>query len=198
MFNMKLGKPQNTTPQSNTDTMQSVVENLSPPQQDLPQDLSASLPSDIPDHFDDLINEAASDLGIAAAPAATSNMLSPDDFHKLFVGGFKAGHKLTGLQSLKLDDGDEGARDCAYAIHETIVDVPMLHFILQPGNKWLDRAFAIGLFTVPMAISVRAELAARRSPPTPPSANFSAAKKATAPRAPGEPDAAQVSALVGA
>lgn len=202
MFNMILGNSQNNQPkQTQPEPYWNKSEIIQPEeaQPDLSQGLENSSQSEAPTHFDDLIGAASSSendgAGAGSIPPA-DKMLSREDFHKLFVGGFKAGHHLSGLQSLMLEDGNEAARDCAYALHETIVDIPMLHFILQPGNKWLDRAFAVGLFTVPMAMSVRTEIAARNRPAQQ-SANFSAAKAATRPRNAGDPDAAQVSALTG-
>jgi hypothetical protein len=141
---------------------------------------ASTINDDAPTHFDDLID--------AAEPAAspTAAMVGKEDFHKLFVFGFTAGHEFTKLQSLKIGAENEAARNCAHALYDTILDVPALHFMLQPQGKWFERIFAIGVFTVPLAASVRAELRARRAPKGIPTtraaapANFSAAKKATA------------------
>lgn len=119
-------------------------------------------------------------------------MLSADDFCKVFVGGFNAAHHLTGLRALKIEQGDGAAQDAAKAIYDTILEVPALHFMLRPGGKWLERALAVGMFALPMARAVKAELLERRRPVMKsPGVSAEGLKKQPVPHtppAPGEPD----------
>lgn len=123
---------------------------------------STSSPTDEPPtHFDDLIG-GATVQPIEGATAQEAVKLGRDDFHKLFMMGFKVGHSLTKLQSLNVPPEDTAARDCAHALYDSVIDIPALHFLLEPQNKWFERVIVIGTFTVPMAISVKAEIAERR------------------------------------
>lgn len=164
-----------------------------------PEDLglpsSASSPIDLPDHFDHLIEGAAQ--AEAAASAPPSSRISKDEFHKLFIGGFKAAHHITRLQSLNVPD-DGAAQAASAALYETIVDIPLLHFMLNPGGKWGQRIVAIGVFTVPIAIGVNAELADRRSPGSVgEDCRGCGSPRQAAPTEPGEPDDNNRYALTG-
>jgi len=88
-------------------------------------------------------------------------LIGADEFHILFCVGFSTASHLTKLKSLHVEREDESARACTQALYDTIIDVPALHFMLQPQNKWFERAIAIGMFTVPMALAVKDELSAK-------------------------------------
>lgn len=94
---------------------------------------------------------------------ASSNMLKPEDFHALFCVGFGTASHITGLKSLSVDKADGGAVACTRALYDTIQDIPMLHFMLMPHGKWLERAVAIGAFTIPMAGAVGQEIKERQA-----------------------------------
>ena len=191
MFKMKLGTGATLTErmESMTAITQEQQSFSPPPYQSEPQasemPYDGSLPSDLPDHFDELIGEAEISLGIKPAPSHA--MLSADDFHKVFVGGFNFSHHISGLKSLKVDGNHDAARDASKAIYDTIIDVPMLHFILKPGGKWMERGFAVAAFTFPMAQALNAELAAKRHTPSP-GAPAAQTKVSPTPTAPGDPD----------
>lgn len=143
---------------------------------------STSSPSDLPDHFDDLIGGAEkAEAAVSSAPPP--GVVGPEDWHKLFIGGFKFCHMLTGLKSLDVPD-DGRAQAASAALYETIVDIPALHFMLNPGGKWGQRAIAIGAFTIPIAISLNAEMKGPKLPPPKSPAPMAAA----APVEQGEPD----------
>ena len=158
---------------------------------------STSSPASDTSHLDGLIADAGgADIGQAAV---TPVMIDRDEFHKIFTGGFSLAHGVTKLQSLNVPEGDEGARQCAYALHETILEIPALHFILYPQSKMAQRVIAIGMFTVPMAIATSRELRERRGQGgQQPKASFSQAKEATRPTTPpaeGDPTPEQLEAL---
>ncbi|PZO86540.1 MAG: hypothetical protein DI626_06285 [Micavibrio aeruginosavorus] len=117
---------------------------------------------DAPDHFDALL--AAPPVAATAAPLPSS-AIDKDGFHKMFVGGFTVFSIVTHLRSLKVEAEDGTARAASDAIYDTIQDVPALHFLLEPQGKWMGRVACIAAFAVPMALNVRAELAARQQVP---------------------------------
>lgn len=122
-------------------------------------------------------------------------MIDKAGFTTLFFGGFRAAHLMTGLNSLHVPEGDKGATAAAEALHDTIMDVPALHFLLQPQGKWLTRVFVIGSFVVPLSLATARELKARATPQAAPGpADFGAARAAT--RTPdGSPSPDQAAAL---
>lgn len=127
--------------------------------------LNTSSPNESTTHIDRLIADTEDSLAgapIGGAIAPTAGMLKKDEFHKSFIAVFKFGHGMSGLQSLHIPPERAGAaEECTSALYESIIDIPALHFMLKPGNKWWGRALAIGTFTIPMAIGVSAELRAR-------------------------------------
>lgn len=121
-----------------------------------------------PDHFDDLLEGPAGPSGPSGGGTVLPpNVLDKDAFHRLFVGVFSVASVLTHLQSLKVSNDDGSARAASDALYETILDIPALHFLLEPQGKWAGRVMCIGMFAVPMAINVQAELAARSRIRTP-------------------------------
>ncbi len=123
----------------------------------------------------------------------SSVMLRKEDFYSLFRTGFKISHNVTGLKSLDLPEEDKGAKDCSDALYDCVVDIPALHFILMPGNKWLERSIAIGAFSIPMVISVKGELQARRQPKPKTQQQTTQSHK----REKGDPTPDQIATLVG-
>lgn len=203
MLNMKLGKPKTET----TIAQAQVLEAMQPPpyqNEAIPSEahFSDSLPNDLPDHFDELIGEAEVKLGLKSAPGP--ELLSPEEFNAVFCGSFKFAHHLSGLKALNIGPhNEEAARGASRAIYDTLLDIPMLRGLLNPGlgGKWLERGFAVAALTVPMAQAINAELAAKRhtapqqnSPGTQSAHHTQNAKAATAP---GEPDALAAAALTG-
>lgn len=155
---------------------------------------TSSPPIDTPDHFDTLIDGAEQAERVEAHQAATSTMLQKDDFRILFVRGFGAVSMLTKREAFRLPNehvSADLANECADAVYGTIRDIPALHFLLHPGNKWMERAFIVSMFSLGMVRAVEAE----RGKAAPP-ADFSKAK-ASVDREDGMPDDAQRAALVG-
>lgn len=112
-----------------------------------------------PTHFDDLIGASSGDGGDENPP--NQGMIDVQAFHALFCVSFNTASAVTKLKSLAVDAADEACINCTRALYETIADVPMLRFMLMPNGKWAERAVAIGMFTVPMAMGVSNELASR-------------------------------------
>ena len=167
---------------------------------------SSSPDTATPTHFDSLLNGADMPVQDTAAPMSPAQeqggtgKIQREDFHKLFLTGFNVAHNLTGYKSLKVSPEDSAAQDCSTAIYDTILDIPALHFLLNPSNKWMDRAVAIGAFTIPMAIAVKTEAAQKKKPVKQKPASFTTAKKATQEKSQqtGDPTPEQIAALTGA
>lgn len=156
--------------------------------------------SEAPKHFDDLIT--GSDIagneqpdGVSPNSPASSGKLRKQDFQKLFIGCFSGASLFTGLKSLKLPNGEvdeRAALECSDAIYDTILDIPALHFILHPANKWLDRVSIITIFSTGMVRAVAMEKAQQQPPDEPQSSGAPAQ-----PTPDGSPNAEQRAALTG-
>lgn len=116
-----------------------------------------------PSHFDGLINDTRKTEQRIEVVTQQSNMIDKEGFHELFCGGFNVAHHMSGLKSLAVDKSDGKSIAASGALYDTIQDIPMLHFLLMPQGKWMERAVAIGMFTIPMAQNVAAELAQRHA-----------------------------------
>ena len=117
--------------------------------------------SDAPSHFDELLDAPEVSNENSAVARIDTTILSEDDFHKVFCLVFNVGSSVTRLSSLKVDESDAAAKGCSKAIYETCLEIPALHFVLQPGGKWGGRILAIGAFMVPMSMNLRDELMER-------------------------------------
>lgn len=203
MFNMKIGsssKPQKQIPSSPAiKSGQPQAEVITPEVLDQPLNTSSPEP-DAATHFDDLINEEGAEDFSAAPRGPSGGFISKEDFHKVFVTGFVGAHHLTKLQSLKVNPDDGAAIDASSAIYDSIMDIPALHGMLKTDGKWWGRILAIGVFTVPLASNIGAEMAARKAPRQQPQ-SAQPEQKAAAPAqpvSPGEPDELARAALTGA
>jgi len=85
-------------------------------------------------------------------------------------------HALPGallkLESLPVADNEmQAARAASDSVYDIAYETPMFRFLIEPGNIWVQRAFAIGAYAIPKAITVRAELQARRMKSAQPNQN---------------------------
>lgn len=132
----------------------------------LEQDLNISSQGmNEPSHFDDLINAQEEAEHEQEREAITSTMLTQEDFRLLWVKAFSGASMLTGIKALRLPNGHvdiDAAHAASDAIYETILDIPALHFMLHPSNKWIERAFVVGMFGMGMRAAVIEEAIQRR------------------------------------
>ncbi len=132
----------------------------SSPQSSQSENGSAAISTE-PDHFDDLLS--APDIEVQRAPGEVPpGMLGKDEFFKVFCMVFKVASIGANLQSMNVDPHDEGARAASDAVYETCAEIPALNFILKPQGRVMGRVVTIGMFVVPMAMNVQAEIAARQ------------------------------------
>ena len=86
--------------------------------------------------------------------------LSKDDFRKSFFGMHSAAAAFTGRKALALPNShvnEDIGNEVSDAIFETIEDIPMLHFMLEPNNKWIGRAFVMVVYVQGMRNALAAE-----------------------------------------
>lgn len=104
------------------------------------------------------------DLG-AAAPAAdpaASGFLTKDQFYAGFGGCFTMASAVTRLKSLEISENDRMAREASDAIYDTAIETPMFHFLVRPGNVYVQRSLVILVFAKTKSDMVKAEIAMRR------------------------------------
>ena len=169
MFNLQIGnKKTKNQPQEQLSQTEPQPENQTKATEASAEPLNTSSPQidAEPTHFDDLISDAEASEFEHEQAEVRSNMLTQEDFRTLWVKGFGGASMLTGIKALSLPNshvGIEEAEMCADAIYETILDIPALHFMLNPSNKWLERAMVIGMFTMGMRNAVIQEAIERRN-----------------------------------
>lgn len=115
-------------------------------------------------HFDDLIAQHEEVQAQEAQSAITATMLTQEEFRESFIGLHGVASAFSGLQSIALPNNriqQATANEIADTLYETILDIPMLHFILQPGNKWLGRGFMLIVYIQGMRGAVIEELRAK-------------------------------------
>lgn len=161
------------------------------------QQFENSSPNSGPAHLDALLDGPGAGESFDQAAAPSPARLTRDEFATAFRGGFQAAHEFSGLKSLDVSDKEDRARACAFALYDTILDIPSLHWILDPRGKWAGRAFAIGMFVVPVGASVARELREQKRGQAPQQGplNYTAAKASAKPPSDGEPTAEQANAL---
>jgi len=116
------------------------------------------------EHLDGIILPLEDEGDTPGAPLAGDGFVGLKVFQQGFDLTFTLFGQLTGLETLKLAPASEASRPASQAIYETCVEVPWLHWLIRPEGKWLQRAFTVGAFAVPLAVGVRVELAARGVP----------------------------------
>ena len=105
------------------------------------------------------------DLGanMPAADPAASGFLTKDQFFAGFGGCFTMASAVTGLQSLEISDKDKMAREASDAIYDTAIETPMFHFLVRPGNIYVQRSLVILVFAKTKADAVKLEAAEKRA-----------------------------------
>jgi len=122
----------------------------------------------------DGVHGAASGGDNSGGDVLAPRTFTRDEFFAAFIGCFKGANVLvqykTGeaLRSLDIAADDPAARAASDAIYDTALEVPWLHWLLSPGNKWVQRIAVIGAFGFTVSTGVAAELKARRPTPVKP------------------------------
>lgn len=84
--------------------------------------------------------------------------ISYDAFHEGFCKACELGGHIGQLQTLLQAPKQPSCPDATRAVYDIAVETPALHFIIKPGSIWVQRAFAIGSFAVPVTLGCVAEI----------------------------------------
>ena len=105
------------------------------------------------------------DLGgtIPQQSPEASGFLTKDQFFAGFGGAFTMASAITRLDSLAIDDKDKMAREASDAIYDTAMEIPMFHFMVRPGNVYVQRALVIMVFGKTKMDAVKAEVMMKRA-----------------------------------
>lgn len=158
-------------------------ETMQPPAPELaeesqPEELAVSSPSDTaqppiePDWSNvplpaDEISAAASGAVDMAGEGTAPALLTPegfityDAFHDGFCKAFELGGHIGQLQTLLNAPKQPSCPDATRAVYDIAIETPALHFLIKPGSIWVQRAFAIGSFAVPVTLGCVAEIRAK-------------------------------------
>jgi hypothetical protein len=96
-----------------------------------------------------------------------------EEWCKLWLSAHGMAGEVINVRALAGVPTRNGALDAAGAIYDTAKDTPSFHWLLDPRGEWMKRVIVVGMFYVPLAREVGAEMAARRRrkpAPRPPAA----------------------------
>jgi hypothetical protein len=147
-------------------------------QQDLNTSSQATIDETVTgfDHFLEQAEAEQEQQREAEQQAVISKMMTREEFRQNFIGLHGFASVATGIQALSLPNthiNEATANEVADTFYETILDVPMLHFMLYPGNKWLGRGFVVMMYVQGMRAAIKVERGKGQK------ADFSAAKQST-------------------
>lgn len=117
-------------------------------------------------NLDDALRAATGEAAPAdeVAAAAQPQFYPREEWCVAYLRGHGVAGNMLGIAPLAaIDENAKGGMDAAGAIYDICVETPMLHFIVSPASKWLERAMAIGFFYAPLCKIVSMEMRARRA-----------------------------------
>lgn len=90
-------------------------------------------------------------------------ILTKEQFFIGFKMAFDIGGTFSKIESLKITKEEEqGAMLASDCIYDIAFETPFLRFLIEPSNIWLQRAIAIGAFSYPKILLIKAELKAKK------------------------------------
>lgn len=141
------------------------IPDLTSLQQNQPQEASQNQPPEPEtrsslngDHFKDF--DAGQELPDDSA-AAVDGFMNKDQFFQFFAALHTIPGQMMAVRTLIEAPAKPEARPACDAIYDTAREVPSLHFLIKPGSVWMQRGMVVLAYAVPVAIGVKAELAAR-------------------------------------
>lgn len=99
---------------------------------------------------------------IAATPEGEKYVIPYEVFHEGFTKSLQLVGHLSQLQTLTAAGDEKTCPDATRAMYDIILETPALHFMIMPGSIWVQRAFAIGSFMVPVTMATLAEIKAKQ------------------------------------
>lgn len=122
-----------------------------------------------PTGYDDAAGASATEAsapGEPSPPAApaegAAKPLSFDEWYAFVHAMSNAAAMRFQLKSLAWHRDRPDARAAFEALYETCSEIPALRFVISPGGKWGKRIACMAMFFLPLAMSLRAELEAKR------------------------------------
>lgn len=134
-----------------------------------------------PTHFDDLIGQSERQEQERQTAQISAKMLNKEEFRASFIGMHSLAAAMSGIKAIALPNSniqEATANEIADMFYETILDIPLLHFMLQPGNKWLGRGMLMLVYVQGMRGAILEELREKDQPKEQETMSFSKAKKA--------------------
>lgn len=109
-------------------------------------------------HLDCLISEfdEVEELNTRNNLIHSGSLISKEAFRSIVFGGSEIAKAYKPqYKSLKmLSEENSQAINAIDTLYDCILDIPQLHWIISPGNKWVQRGFALGCFFVPFGFSL--------------------------------------------
>ena len=96
--------------------------------------------------------------GVTGAITTQGGFITYEAFHGGFCSALELGGHLGQLQTLVNAPKQESCPDATKAMYDICVETPALHFLIKPGSIWVQRAFAIGSFIVPVGLGCVGEI----------------------------------------
>jgi|GEM_PF-1735275 hypothetical protein len=91
------------------------------------------------------------------------DIIGPDQFRSLFHFIFNTAGAMTPIKSLKIAEEEKESADSASdALYEIALEVPSMRFLIEVGNKNMQRAVVLGVFVYGKGGAVVAELKERK------------------------------------
>lgn len=130
---------------------------------ELPETLNLTSAFGTTEHLDAIISEFGNVEAEQAFEKKVASLMNKDEFSMLFFGAGNVCHVMLGYETLlTLNPDNPQAVEAVNAVYDCIYDVPQLHWLLKPGNVWVQRAFSIGFFFVPFCMGIRKDIQAKR------------------------------------
>ncbi|WOI51966.1 hypothetical protein [Parvularcula sp. LCG005] len=125
--------------------------------------------------IEDMANEEAAEAQETAIATMKDSFMGKEAFFMMFCAAFALPNQVAaGLRMARVNTGplplaslpiapheQEAAQGASDALYDTIVAIPALHFIIQPGGEWMPRIIAIATFGGLKLMAIKAELTAR-------------------------------------
>lgn len=115
------------------------------------------------EHIDALLSDFSAVEVEKEIEKRIASLMNKEEFKALFFGAGNVCHVMLKYDTiLTLNPDNPAAVEAVEAMYDCIYDVPQLHWILKPGNVWVQRAFSIGFFFVPFAIGIKNDMQTKR------------------------------------
>lgn len=166
MFNVNKKQPEKPSQPETEKPFRERMPELTGQQESQPENPSSPVSSQTieVDYFDSLITEEQAAAQEVQAQIVASDLYSADEFRQSFFGLHAMASAMTGVKALALPNSrvtEEMGGNVSDALYETILEIPMMHFMLKRDGKWLGRAFVMFVYVQGMRGAIIEEVGAR-------------------------------------